>query len=108
MIYITNDTRKIGIPKVMFGIPKRLYFENQISHKVWYIDNLIDRTPDSTIYTFNYERASYPLTDGQYTYKLVDAKDEVLSTGIMQFGDFVPNNDTYKVENNVKIYRYNN
>lgn len=102
MIYIDENTKTVKFPKVMILDAAFLICENQISHQVLTF-NVIDSTPTKHYYTFELDDLSQ-FTDGQWNYKITNNDDIVLSEGILQYGDFVPEKTIYKENRNTIIY----
>ena len=59
------------------------------------IDSLTDKETSNLFYTFDIIIPG-GMVDGEYSYTLYDDKDKVLATGLLQVGDFKPENTTYE------------
>lgn len=103
MVYIDENTVDVRFPKVMLAEVSYLVCENQISHEVITLE-VTDMTPSKHYYTFELDDLS-KFTDGQWNYKITNTNGDILSEGILQYGDFVPEKTVYKKENsNTIIY----
>lgn len=47
------------------------------------------------------------MDDGEYTYTLYDEQNTVKATGLLQVGDYVPNNNTYTAQTQNGYVQYN-
>lgn len=102
MIYINKTSEEVIIPKIVFNEPFKLICEHQIKHNIIELP-VVDKASNKTYYTFNIE-ISEDWVDGQYDYKLLDSEDNILSEGILQFGDYTPNNKNYITSKTTKVY----
>lgn len=67
--------------------------------------NLDVRGYDATLnfYKFNLNLPE-GMKDGEYEYTLMDDDNKVISTGLLQIGDYEPNNKQYESNNKIVIY----
>lgn len=82
-----------------------LKIENTVSKMVYNFDNLEDKLTSNLFYTFDIQLES-KIEEGSYTYTLYE-NDVVKATGVLQCGNYKPNNKTYsaKTENGYIQYQ---
>lgn len=69
-----------------------LELRNNTDKKVYVLENLEDLKRNRLNWCFSIELPE-GILDGEYTYKLSD-EDTVVATGLLQVGDYKPNNKT--------------
>lgn len=98
MIYIKEI---LNIPKIDVRGCDTLTFKNQVTHQIITLP-VEDLTPDQVYYTFNIDISKFLI--GQYDYYIY-LNNEVVGSGIAQYGDFIPNITTYnREETDIKTY----
>lgn len=76
----------------------KLKLTNNFNKKEYEFD-VVD-TKDSRNFYHIAIRFNEPMSEGEYTYTLVDDEDKVLATSLLQIGNYVPENKTYINKNN--------
>lgn len=104
MIYIKSDTNSIQIPRHSNENPKEL--------RLVLINNLTQQEVEVEVrefflwaFTYQVEINPFITVDGEYTYTLYDENNEVLSCGLMVFGDYKREVKSYDKTN--KKIQYN-
>ena len=83
-----------------------LRIENQLSHISHTFDNLTDTMTSKLFYNFEITLPE-GLLDGIYQYTLLD-DETVVATGLLQIGDFTPDNKSYSSQTRQNGYiQYN-
>lgn len=104
MIYIKSDTNSIAIPRHLSSNPSvlRLNVKNNLTQQ-----DMDVRIKDFYLYSFTYQIDidTLDIVDGEYTYTLYDENNDVLSRGLIVFGDYKREVHSYG-ETNKKI-QYN-
>lgn len=105
MIYIDENTTNIYIPRVQTeGEPTVWKITNQVSHEESTFE-VLDISDNNTMYKFNISAYTASIEVGQYDYEVLDENNDVLYSGIMQFGDYAPAEPVaHNVENNIIQY----
>ena len=84
-----------------------LKLTNNLTKKVYEFDNLDDKLTSRIFYTFDIQLQE-PMDDGEYTYDLYDADGLHKATGLLQIGDYTPENKTYSATTSENGYiQYN-
>lgn len=85
----------------------QLKLTNNVTKSVYTFDNLTDLLESRLFYTFDIQLTE-KMDEGEYTYELYDENEALKATGILQIGDYRPENKTYTAttENNGYI-QYN-
>ena len=78
-----------------------LVLENRVSKQQTVITGLTDLCTNALFYQFNINLPQVML-EGEYEYQLMDGED-ILARGILQIGDYTPQNHTYQENNNTYI-----
>lgn len=73
---------------------------------VYNISNLADKLTSRLWYTFDI-RLEANMDDGEYSYVLYDNDNTVRATGLLQVGDYTPNNNTYTARTEGGYVQYN-
>ena len=96
MIYL--DEKSINVPNLLGKTPKTMKLENRMTHKQYEfeVENI---TFSASRYEFNIDFSA--LEDGQYFYRVLDADDVLLASGVAQKGSF---DATVKEYNHEKTY----
>ena len=83
-----------------------LKLQNNVTKKVYTFSNLTDLEKSRLFYTFDITLQP-GMDDGEYAYTLYDEQDVVKATGLLQVGDYVPNNNTYTAQTQNGYIQYN-
>lgn len=84
----------------------RLELVNNLTKNVYSFPDLDDKKVSRLFYAFDITLQE-GMDDGEYTYTLLK-NDVVKATGLIQIGDYVPNNNTYTATtNNGGYVQYN-
>lgn len=75
-----------------------LKLTNNVTKSVQTLSGLTDSNTSRMFYSFSITLPS-GMDDGEYTYELMD-NDVVKSQGLLQIGDYIPQNTTYTNDNN--------
>lgn len=83
-----------------------LKLQNNVTKRVYTFENLEDLLKTRLFYTFD---ITFPegMDDGEYAYTLYDEQNIVKATGLLQVGDYVPNNNTYTAQTQNGYIQYN-
>ncbi len=83
-----------------------LKLRNNLTKQEYTFDNLDDKLASRLFYTFD---VTLPegMDDGEYTYTLYDEENVVKATGLVQIGDYKPQNNTYSAETHNGYIQYN-
>ena len=83
-----------------------LKLSNNVTKKVYTFENLEDKLTSRIWYAFDITLE--PGTDdGEYTYTLYDDQEIVKATGLLQVGDYKPQNNTYTAQTHNGYIQYN-
>lgn len=104
MIYIDENSTDVMLPKVSFDRAVKIRFTNQLTHSEF--DYPREDTGTTTYYVIDFEALKNLFEVGQYDYKILNENDEVISEGILQFGNFESQNKAHEAEP-VNIIQYN-
>lgn len=107
MIYINEDTILLYIPK-FFGSAKGSKFELHLTNqttKEEYVFDVYDEDDNISYYKFNATDDMKAMHTGQYDYEISDDLS-VLSTGILQVGNFnyTSSQTKYQTQKDIKTY----
>lgn len=69
-------------------------------------DNLDDKLASRLFYTFDLTLQE-GMDDGEYTYDLFDENNLSTATGLLQIGNYTPNNNTYTAQTQNGYIQYN-
>lgn len=83
-----------------------LKLQNNVTKKVYTFENLEDLMKSRLFYTFDIILEA-DMDDGEYSYTLYDEQNTVKATGLLQVGDYVPNNNTYTAQTQNGYIQYN-
>lgn len=83
MIYLNE--KSINVPNLLGKTPKIMKLENRMTHKVYEFE-VENVTFSSSRYEFNIDFSE--IEDGQYFYRVLDADELLLASGVAQKGDF--------------------
>lgn len=97
MVYINENTIKVKFPRVSKSLVNKLVITNQTTKQVIEIDTNDEYTIDIT------SNIGWFVV-GQYDYQFKN-NDKVVSTGILQFGEYTPNNEKYTSKRNIIQYK---
>lgn len=105
MLYIYKDTKQLIVPKFVKDPPEKVIFEHQVDKKQ-YSFIMGDATPNSDVcYTFPIGNMIIEmLKPGQYNYSVLNAAGDVLSSGILQVGNFDAGQTKYDVRKEIISY----
>lgn len=70
---------------------------NNVTKKEYTFGDLEDKLTSRLWYTFDITLQP-GMDDGEYTYTLYDDQNVVKATGLLQVGDYKPNNNTYTAQ----------
>lgn len=96
MIYL--DEKSINVPNLLGKTPKTMKLENRLTHKQ-YEFSVENVTFSASMYCFIIDFSA--LEDGQYFYRVLDADELLLASGVAQKGNF---DATVKEYNHEKTY----
>ena len=99
MIYLNEKT--INVPNLLGKTPKTMKLENRLTHKIYEfeVENI---TFSSSRYEFVIDFSA--LEDGQYFYRVLDADELLLASGVAQKGDFSASVKEYNHEKTIIQY----
>lgn len=104
MIYINENTTEIRIPKVEFTGLSSLVFTNQVTGRTIMVDEPEDLSQNNVYYTIDITDYISEFINGQYDYYIKN-NDDIVASGIAQFGEYVPEIKTYQAPiNEIKTY----
>ena len=83
-----------------------LKLRNNLTKVVYTFDNLEDKLTSRLFYTFDLTLQD-GMDDGEYTYTLIDEDEHTVATGLVQIGDYTPNNNTYTAQTQNGYIQYN-
>lgn len=83
-----------------------LKLRNNLTKVVYTFDNLEDKLTSRLFYTFDLTLQDN-MDDGEYTYNLIDGNEAIVATGLLQIGDYTPNNNTYTAQTQNGYIQYN-
>lgn len=93
----------VKFPRVTTSLPNEIAFTNQTTKETFGV-GVNDMTSNRNYYTFDISSVIMKFVDGQYDYVLKDNTDNIVGTGIVQYGVYVVNNDKYNAE--IEIVQY--
>ena len=93
MIYLNENP--IIIPNILGKTPKIMKLENRLTHKQYEFE-VENVTFSASRYEFNIDFSA--IEDGQYFYRVLDADDLLLASGVAQKGDFSASVKEYNTE----------
>ena len=79
---------------------------NNLTKKEYTFNNLDDKLTSRLWYTFDITLQPN-MDDGEYTYTLYDEDNVIKATGLLQVGDYTPNNNTYTAQTHNGYIQYN-
>lgn len=79
---------------------------NNVTKKEYELTNLDDKLTSRLFYTFDITLED-GMDDGEYSYTLYDEQNVVKATGLLQVGDYKPQNNTYTAETHNGYIQYN-
>ena len=79
---------------------------NNLTKKEYSFDNLEDQLVSRLFYTLDITLES-GMDDGEYSYTLYDDENVVKATGLLQIGNYTPNNNTYTANTKNGYVQYN-
>lgn len=82
-----------------------LKIQNNLTKKVYTFDNLDDKLTSRLFYTLDLTLPE-GMDSGEYTYTLYE-NNVVKATGLVQIGDYKPNNNTYSAQTHNGYIQYN-
>lgn len=83
-----------------------LKLRNNLTKQEYTFNNLVDQLVSRLFYTLDITLQS-GMDDGEYAYTLYGEDDTVKATGILQVGDFKPQNNTYTAQTQNGYIQYN-
>lgn len=105
MIYINENTNVVQIPKVALPALANLRFTHQLTGRTIVLENPEDLAPNNAYYAIDLTDHISEFLTGQYDYVITGPNDEILASGIAQFGEYVPEIKTYETpEPEIKTY----
>lgn len=104
MVYINKTHKKIGkFPKISNDSINRIEFINQVTNqKITFVPDIINKT--NIVCTIDLSTIIEQFVDGQYDYYFYNSANDVIDSGILQFGDFDANLVEYNTEKNIIQY----
>lgn len=105
MIYINEATKLLYIPK-FFGSAKGSKFELRLTNqttKEEYAFDVYDEDDNISYYKLNVTDDMKTMHTGQYDYEISDVLS-VLSTGILQVGNYASSQTKYQTQKEIKTY----
>ena len=99
MIYL--DEKSINVPNLLGKTPKTMKLENRFTHKVYEFE-VENVTFSSSRYEFNIDFSV--LENRQYFYRVLDANELLLASGVAQKGNFDATEKEYNTEKTYKQY----
>lgn len=104
MIYINNNTTNLIVPKFVNDTPYKIVFTGQ-TDKNQYTFELYDNTPNNKVcYTLPVSDDMRQLKTGQYDYAVTSIAGDILSSGILQIGEFTVEQTKYNVKKDIVSY----
>lgn len=82
-----------------------LKLRNNLTKKEYTFDNLVDQMTSRLFYTLDITLFE-GMDDGEYAYTLYDG-NVVKATGLLQVGDYKPQNNTYTAQTHDGYIQYN-
>lgn len=82
-----------------------LKLRNNLTKKEYTFDNLVDQMTSRLFYTLDITLFE-DMDDGEYAYTLYD-EGVVKATGLLQVGDYKPQNNTYTAQTHDGYIQYN-
>lgn len=83
-----------------------LKLRNNLTKIEYTFDNLVDELVSRLFYTFDITLPE-GMDDGEYAYTLYDDRNVVKATGLLQVGDYKPQNNTYTAQTQNGYIQYN-
>lgn len=83
-----------------------LKLRNNLTKIEYTFDNLVDELVSRLFYTFDITLPE-GMDDGEYAYTLYDERNVVKATGLLQVGDYKPQNNTYTAQTQNGYIQYN-
>ena len=83
-----------------------LKLRNTLTKIEYTFDNLVDELVSRLFYTFDITLPE-GMDDGEYAYTLYDDRNVVKATGLLQVGDYKPQNNTYTAQTQNGYIQYN-
>lgn len=102
MIYIDENSTTVIFPRVAISNPNEVTFTNQTTKETFGV-GVEDKTNNRNYYSFDIGSIIMKFTNGQYDYAIKD-NGKVIGTGIIQYGDYIVNNDKYNAD--IDIIQY--
>lgn len=99
MVYINENSHIVEFPRASKMIVDKLVLTNQTSKQTIVIEVADTYVVDLTEYINLFVVGQY-----DYEFKYLET---VVSTGILQFGEYTPTNETYKTKRNIIQYTPN-
>lgn len=102
MIYINENSNFVLIPRYNSRRVESIKFINQTTKEE--IDSSLSDDGGKYFYKFDFSNFIDRFEVGQYKY-IINGEDGVLTTGIIQYGDYIPSKSEY--QNTVETIQYN-
>lgn len=104
MIYVDIDTERVAISRHSYTNLNeyRLILKNNLTGNETVFNGLVDMREFERLYVFEIDMSG--LVDGEYNYYLY-GNDEVLETGLLQYGNYKKEVISYENNTNIKEYR---
>ena len=83
-----------------------LKLRNNLTKIEYTFENLVDELVSRLFYTFDITLPA-GMDDGEYAYTLYDERNVVKATGLLQVGDYKPQNNTYTAQTQNGYVQYN-
>ena len=83
-----------------------LKLRNNLTKIEYTFENLVDELVSRLFYTFDITIPA-GMDDGEYAYTLYDERNVVKATGLLQVGDYKPQNNTYTAQTQNGYIQYN-
>ena len=103
MVYTDKDKKIVKFPKISNDSINQIEFINQVTNqKITFVPDVINKT--NIVCTIDLSNVIDEFEPGQYDYYFYNANNDVINSGILQFGDFSPNLVEYNAEKNIIQY----
>lgn len=87
MVYLEKTYKTVKFPKISNDSIKRIEFINQVTNqKITFDPDVINKT--NIVCTIDLSPIYDQFVEGQYDYYFYNSNNDVIDSGILQFGDF--------------------
>lgn len=103
MVYTDKDKKIVKFPKISNDSINRIEFINQVTNqKITFVPDVMNKT--NIVCTIDLSPISDQFVEGQYDYYFYNSNNDVIDSGILQFGNFDANLVEYNTEKNIIQY----